>query len=316
MSIRSQELHEWELIVVDDGSTDDTVAVLAELTRGLGRPFRLISQTNQGPSAARNTGLDHVRGRYVAFFDSDDIWLPHHLKECVLALEANPDVDWVYGACRVIDRGTGQVIAPNTFTVDGHPRPFRKLRVRNSGSLHILDDCEAMRCQIRDGLWCGLQASVFRARLFESLRLPPYRVGEDQALTVLALAGGHRLGYLEAVHVDYYLHDDNSSAANADPARKLRAYTELTGCFEDLRRRAALTPADRRALDRRLAEEYFWHLGYHGLWRAGRRREALTAYGRGLRRWPWDWRYWRTFTLAALRTLIPVGQSRKGKAKE
>src|SRR5688572_19425954 len=76
-AIGAQAFTDWELIVVDDGSTDDTPAVLERLVAGLGRPVHLIRQENQGAYGARNTGLDAARGKYVAFYDSDDTWLPH-----------------------------------------------------------------------------------------------------------------------------------------------------------------------------------------------------------------------------------------------
>jgi hypothetical protein len=74
-SIRAQSWSDWELIVVDDGSTDDTTSRLA----GLDSRIRLLRQENQGVTAARNTGLAAVKGELIAFLDSDDEWLPHHL---------------------------------------------------------------------------------------------------------------------------------------------------------------------------------------------------------------------------------------------
>lgn len=74
-SIRAQCWTDWELIVVDDGSTDDTAARLA----GLDSRIHLLRQENRGVTAARNIGLAAVRGELIAFLDSDDEWLPHHL---------------------------------------------------------------------------------------------------------------------------------------------------------------------------------------------------------------------------------------------
>src|SRR5438105_13937181 len=72
-SIRAQQFTDWELIVVDDGSTDDTAAVVRGLATDITQPVRYVRQENQGPYAARNTGLDHAAGELVAFFDSDDL---------------------------------------------------------------------------------------------------------------------------------------------------------------------------------------------------------------------------------------------------
>src|SRR5262245_53377862 len=81
-AIRGQRWADWELIVVDDGSTDDTERVVREQTAGWQQPVKYVRQKNQGAYGARNTGLDHARGKYIAFYDSDDLWLPHHLADC------------------------------------------------------------------------------------------------------------------------------------------------------------------------------------------------------------------------------------------
>src|SRR6478735_3196191 len=94
-SIREQQFGDWELIIVDDGSTDATPAIIPQLIADIVQPVRYICQDNQGAYAARNTGLDQAYSKYVAFFDSDDLWLPHHLSECVSALDSNSELGWV-----------------------------------------------------------------------------------------------------------------------------------------------------------------------------------------------------------------------------
>ena len=85
-SVRAQSWSDWELIVVDDGSTDDTTSRLA----GLDPRIRLLRQENQGVTVARNTGLAAAKGELVAFLDSDDEWLPHHLALAAAFFAAHP----------------------------------------------------------------------------------------------------------------------------------------------------------------------------------------------------------------------------------
>jgi teichuronic acid biosynthesis glycosyltransferase TuaG len=93
-SVLGQTFGGWELIVVDDGSTDDTAEVSRRFAAADGR-VRYFRRTNGGQAAARNTGLAHARGRVVAFLDADDLWLPDKLAAQVAVLEES-GADFVY----------------------------------------------------------------------------------------------------------------------------------------------------------------------------------------------------------------------------
>ena len=82
-SISAQTFEDFEVIVVDDGSTDNGAAIVADFpdTR-----FRLLTQANAGPGAARNAGVEQARGEFLAFLDADDEWLPNYLQESVSLL--------------------------------------------------------------------------------------------------------------------------------------------------------------------------------------------------------------------------------------
>ena len=79
-----------ELIVVDDGSTDGTVAIVEQLAASANIPIRLLRQENRGAAAARNSGIRMAKGRLLAFLDSDDWWLPHKLALQTAAMRAHP----------------------------------------------------------------------------------------------------------------------------------------------------------------------------------------------------------------------------------
>ena len=97
-SIQAQTVRDWELIAVDDGSSDDTLSVLSQLAQEEPR-MRVIHQENGGVSAARNTGMVSARGQWISFVDADDHLLEHAL-EHLLSL-ADEQTDIVCGAYEI-----------------------------------------------------------------------------------------------------------------------------------------------------------------------------------------------------------------------
>lgn len=98
-SVLAQRYTDWELIVVDDGSTDGT----AELLRPYRGQIRLIQQENQGVSAARNRGLHLALGEFVLFLDADDLLYPDKLKQQVAVLESDHLLGAVHSGWRLVD---------------------------------------------------------------------------------------------------------------------------------------------------------------------------------------------------------------------
>jgi glycosyltransferase involved in cell wall biosynthesis len=85
-SVNAQDYGDFEIVVVDDGSADNTYEILQAFPEIL-----VVSQNRQGVSAARNTGISQASGRLIAFLDSDDLWLPTKLSTQVAFFDSNPD---------------------------------------------------------------------------------------------------------------------------------------------------------------------------------------------------------------------------------
>ena len=120
-SVFAQTFTDYEVIVVNDGSPDDTADVLKPLAEA-GR-IHYIEQANQGQAAARNRGLAEARGEFVAFLDDDDLWPPDKLQWQVETLTTVPDAVLVYGCNKSIGIGAGKVF-PDYEAPSGLVRAF------------------------------------------------------------------------------------------------------------------------------------------------------------------------------------------------
>jgi glycosyltransferase involved in cell wall biosynthesis len=167
-----------EVIVVDDGSTDDTPTAIAALA---GR-VRAVRQDNAGPAAARNTGLAMATGEIVAFLDADDLWPDDKLAHQLAALEGDPDLDVVLG--RISYVGLPGAIIPDIA--------FEDEARQSLSNVH-------------------LGSGLYRRRSFERLGGfdESLRFSEDHDFFLRAREVGLRMRVLDHVTLIYQLHDQN-----------------------------------------------------------------------------------------------------------
>jgi glycosyltransferase involved in cell wall biosynthesis len=117
-SVLAQTYTNWQLIVVNDGSTDDTGTIASKFQDSR---IKVVHQPNAGEAAARNTALKNAEGAYLAFLDADDVYLPEHLNICIAWFDEHKDCDGLYTDGFYID-AKGLRLKPLSYRRRG---PFR-----------------------------------------------------------------------------------------------------------------------------------------------------------------------------------------------
>lgn len=201
-SVRAQSFQDFEIIVVDDGSRDNPQEVIESFRD---RRLHFIRQPNAGGGAARNRGIDETHGRFVAFLDSDDVFLPHHLASMHLLLKDTQDIA---GYARVwVDRGQGPAFL----------KPPRAIRPAEDMAMYLLCDrgftqtstmvvpCEAAR----------------RVRFNEHLR-----AAEDTDFAIRLHLAGCRFRMIEEPGAIWNDRDDPARASADNCIEQPRAWLE------------------------------------------------------------------------------------------
>jgi len=189
-SALKQSYSNIEIIVIDDGSTDETQAVLSEY----GDRIRVISQPNQGASAARNRGIREAGGDYIAFLDADDAYRPENVAEKVAYLQSHPEYSWCYS---------------NWTWVDENGHAYR-----------LGSDIEACLAYLKaqgDVLLLALQGYLLGTNVFLFSREVMQAItGFDESLAVLEdydlyvrAAARFPLGYVDEVLCEIFSHQDS-----------------------------------------------------------------------------------------------------------
>lgn len=265
-SVLGQRGADLELIVVDDGSTDDTPQVI-ERYRGR---LRYVRQENQGVAVARNRGIEESRGRYVAFLDADDFWLPGKLERQLAALAARADCR----ACSTGHRPLGRPFGPASV------RPPS----RSASLLEALIVC---------GNVIGIPSTVLCERsLFAQVGGFDAELGDcadwDMWIRIAAVTG---FVQLEEPLVAYRLHDRNMTRNVALRERDSTRVLTRTFAMEHLA--PELRARRRRVLARNymiLAGSYFHAGGYRDFVRCAVRAMVLDVRQAGYpAAWPLRW---------------------------
>jgi len=192
-SVQCQTLDDWELIIINDGSTDQTQSLVDKAVVNDGR-IRCIQQVNRGLSHARNAGLGVANGKFIQFLDADDTLLPRKLESSIRCFRHNPGIDIVASMVRVIDSAS----AATTILSVPDKSEMIKLWERN----FLAVNAPLVRSEL-----------IHRIGLFETKDSGLYRLYgcEDWHFWLRASIIGAELTFLPEVLVENYRHEHNMS---------------------------------------------------------------------------------------------------------
>ena len=192
-SVAAQTFTDWELIVTDDGSTDDSQALILSWAGRHDLPVTLaMAERNQGLTRTLNSALPCCSGRYVPYLGGDDVWSPTKLARTVAALESDPEAAVAYSDARVID--IGGAVGADSFLVSrgDHPGPTGQV----------------FTALLRRNFLVASSAVYQRSALEDAGGWDEHLPFEDWDL-LLRLASRHPFVHVPEALVDYRLHDES-----------------------------------------------------------------------------------------------------------
>ncbi|WP_394221578.1 glycosyltransferase family 2 protein [Alteromonas gracilis] len=211
LSVKQQTYSNLEIICVNDGSTDNSVDIVEQFDDPR---IKLVNQANQGLSAARNTGMSHASGKYIALLDPDDLWLPEKIAQHVAHLERSPEVGISY--------------CPSLFITEEGKR-------NGLGQFPKLEDISLKTVMCRNPIGNGSAPVIRKAMLDElSIALPRHHSGRtcffDEAMRqsedidfwiYCALNANYKI---EGIAKPLTLYRINANGLSANLAKQFRAW--------------------------------------------------------------------------------------------
>jgi glycosyltransferase involved in cell wall biosynthesis len=190
-SVLSQTYKDYEIIVVDDGSTDNTREVLKKY----GDQIKYIYQENKRQGAARNNGIKHSTGEYIALLDSDDMWLPHKLEKDVACIESDDRIGVVYSNAILLYYPSNRQKKTKIYVARGD----------------VL--IQAIKRVYIDFATCGVSPTLIRKECFDKVGLfnESRYIMEDYEMLV-RIASKYHFGFVNEASTLYRLHQTNDSS--------------------------------------------------------------------------------------------------------
>jgi glycosyltransferase involved in cell wall biosynthesis len=274
-SVLAQTCPAHEIIVVDDGSSDNTQQVVATY----GDQIVYLQQTNAGPSTARNRGVEVATGEWIAFLDADDWYYPNRLRAHAEMIANDAGLDFLVASFDYRDLD-GKVIGRSIEQT----RLGRKLLQESAVTSHLVIEGEAIGEFIAQQFSDTRCLSLPRKTFLNLSGFPAdLRICEDLVFLIRLCIGSRRVGIVSSSLAVYLVHEQGLIRSN-----RLRAQLETVRALHTLEVEMSSAPISVRLAWQGLIKDAYRNLAYY-LAKQGRKREALTGLMKSMRFLP-SWR--------------------------
>ncbi|MDO6566324.1 glycosyltransferase family 2 protein [Alteromonas sp. 1_MG-2023] len=281
-TVKRQTYPYWELLLIDDGSTDKTVALLQKHLE-LDSRIKCFSNSHiKGASGARNTGLELANGKYVAYQDSDDEWIEDHLKIMVYYLEKYPEKINLMSANPLRKyRESGEVF--NYDQIELEKYSFEKVE-----DAFVFSQEKAFDYQLR-GRIITTQCIVAQREIIKNIRWDEsLKAATDNLYNLRLSAQQLKIGHIQNYHAIYWAHDDNitNCGGNHDAPRMERVQSNFIKYWRIILKDFSLTVEQKRYVKKNLSETLAWHYAYAALEPQEKYVESISVYWSAFLIWP------------------------------
>ncbi len=268
-SVRAQTCDDWELILVDDGSTDASTAIARDYASREPHRIRYAEHpghANRGMSESRNLGVALARGGFIGFLDADDVWQPRKLQEQLAVFDAHPEVQMVYGRTQLWhswrDAGAEDVFCDLGLPPDTVVLPPRLLVSLVENRAQTPTTCNALM----------RRSALESAGGFE----PAFRGMFEDQVFFMKLAAASPVFVASKVWARYRQRDDSSSAREERSGEVRASRRRLLEWLDRYLRENGIRSPDVRSELRRQQRMTRWPMFYGLLAWAGRLRKAVS----------------------------------------
>ncbi len=265
-SVLAQTYKNWELIIVDDRSTDGTKELVKKYIEKDNRIKYILNTHNQGPSGARNQGLEIAKGEYIAFLDSDDVWRKNHLKDAIWFFK-NSKVDFIFADCEEKGILQNKIISDCSDLVE-----FRLSIPHRVIKKDFIIYKKSIFREILKNNFITTQTTVIKKKKINIRFDENLKNGEDGDFWMRFIKKNNNIGYINKVKCTVRVHDNNISGRSLNKKNTILVIDDL---IRRDKKQLKIAPEYKKIIKKKISRSYF-NKGY--FYRRDKKLKALINY--------------------------------------